>query len=720
MSLEQKIAQLIMPAIRSWEGDENAVTDLSAVPELATALARHQYGGVILFGSNVVETEQTYRLVNDLQSNNARSADATSTSVIPYFVAADQEGGSVARLSMGTRGTGSMALGATGENAAQNARDTGTVFGLELSALGINVNLAPCVDVITNLADPGMSTRVFSDDPQLVADCGNEFAYGVDKCGVVTCFKHFPGAGDGSDDPTAIMLTEEQLREQGLFAFSSVIENGANMVMTSACTFPALDDEVTLADGTTKGYYPATMSPKIVDGMLRGEMGFDGVVMTDALEMAQFFDEPETSDAILPGGRELEGCVNVAEKCIAAGCDILLIPTDLNSASKAQWYEDYIAGIAQKVASGAISEQRIDDSVRRILNLKEMRGILCAETGGGESQNVASGDFRTGDSDAENTAAQNAAQDAAGNVGAQDAGARSVAAKDIATQDAARGNAAQDVAVRGAAARDAAALTAAAQVTLAEAKARVGSVEHHDIERNIAEQAVTLLKNDGVLPLPGENVTVAILGRATTDVAYISAVLAELTKSGAIDADARIENNVAGTTSGVDEAATSIYVGYYYDMNNGALAYADANSKAIAQAQYVVCLSATGAGLDALQDSDACMQGISRAMREAREAGAKFVLLSNSLPVDAARFADADAIVCSYLSAGLAVDPVADGESDTMHAINANVPAALRAIFGAADMPGTLPINVRALKKGDDGAWAYTDEVLFPRGSSAR
>lgn len=677
MSLEQKIAQLIMPAIRSWEGDENAVTDLSAVPELATALARHQYGGVILFGSNVVETEQTYRLVNDLQSNNARSADATSTSVIPYFVAADQEGGSVARLSMGTRGTGSMALGATGENAAQNARDTGTVFGLELSALGINVNLAPCVDVITNLADPGMSTRVFSDDPQLVADCGNEFAYGVDKCGVVTCFKHFPGAGDGSDDPTAIMLTEEQLREQGLFAFSSVIENGANMVMTSACTFPALDDEVTLADGTTKGYYPATMSPKIVDGMLRGEMGFDGVVMTDALEMAQFFDEPETSDAILPGGRELEGCVNVAEKCIAAGCDILLIPTDLNSASKAQWYEDYIAGIAQKVASGAISEQRIDDSVRRILNLKEMRGILGAETGGGESQNVASGDFRTGDSDAENTAAQNAAQDA---------GARG----------------------------------AAAQVTLAEAKARVGSVEHHDIERNIAEQAVTLLKNDDVLPLPGENVTVAILGRATTDVAYISAVLAELTKSGAIDADARIENNVAGTTSGVDEAATSIYVGYYYDMNNGALAYADANSKAIAQAQYVVCLSATGAGLDALQDSDACMQGISRAMREAREAGAKFVLLSNSLPVDAARFADADAIVCSYLSAGLAVDPVADGESDTMHAINANVPAALRAIFGAADMPGTLPINVHALKKGDDGAWAYTDEVLFPRGSSAR
>ena len=317
MSLEQKIAQMIMPAIRTWEGEGNGVTDLSAVPDLASALQKHQYGGVILFGSNVVDTEQTLRLVSDLQVNNAKGVDASTMTTIPYFVAADQEGGSVARLSMGTRGTGSMAIGATGDAAAQNARDTGTILGLELSALGINLNLAPCVDIITDLADAGMSTRVFSDDPQVVTDCALGFSYGLDKSRVVTCYKHFPGAGDGSDDPTAVSLTLEQLQEGGLIPYAAVIDNGAAMVMVSACTFPNIDDGVTLADGKTKGYYPATISPKIVGKMLREELGFEGVVMTDALEMDQFFDEPGTGDAILPGGRTLEGYVS-GHRCACA------------------------------------------------------------------------------------------------------------------------------------------------------------------------------------------------------------------------------------------------------------------------------------------------------------------------------------------------------------------------------------------------------------------
>lgn len=202
--------------------------------------------------------------------------------------------------------------------------------------------------------------------------------------------------------------------------------------MTSACTFPALDEEVTLADGKTKGYYPATMSPKIVGELLRGELGFEGVVMTDALEMDQFFDEPETGDAILPGGRELEGYVNVAERCIVAGCDILLIPTDLDSKDKVQWYEDYIAGLAEKVASGVIPETLVDDAVRRILSLKELRGVLDLDTCNDDLSDA-----------------------------------------------------------------------------LEQAQASVGSAQHHDVERAIAEQAVTLLKDDGVLPVPGKDANAA-------------------------------------------------------------------------------------------------------------------------------------------------------------------------------------------------------------------
>lgn len=643
MTLEQKIAQMIMPALRSWEGDENEVTDLSAVPDLAAALQKHQYGGVILFGANVKETEQTLRLVSDLQTNNAQGTDATSTSVIPYFVAADQEGGSVARLSVGTRGTGSMAIGATGADAAQNARDTGTIFGLELAALGINVNLAPCVDVITNLADAGMSTRVFSDDPQIVTDCALGFSHGVSKSGVITCYKHFPGAGDGSDDPTAIAITLEELGEQGLIPYTAVIEDGADMLMTSACTFPAIDDEVTLADGTTKGHYPATMSPKIVGKLLREELGYEGVVMTDALEMEQFFSEPETGDAILAGGHELEGYLNVAEKCIIAGCDILLIPTDINGKDKVQWYDDYIAGIASKVSSGAIAQGRIDDSVKRILNLKELRGVLDLDTSG---------------------------------AGVEDA--------------------------------------------IAQAQQRMGSAEHHEIERAIAEQAVTLLKDDGVLPLAGEGTNIVILGRTAADATPIAYALDELMANGTVDAGARVENRITGETAGPDDAKTRIFIDKYYDLDKGELVWSEESSQAIAQAEQVICLCATWAGLDVLQDSDGRMQGVSRALKEAHAAGAKFVLLSDNLPVDAARFPDADSVVCCYLSSGFDIDPTTGSGSEHMRAINANVPAALRAIFGAADMPGTLPIDIKAMEKGADGMWAYSDEVLYARGATAR
>ena len=113
------------------------------------------------------------------------------------------------------------------------------------------------------------------------------------------------------------------------------------------------------------------------------------------------------------------------------------------------------------------------------------------------------------------------------------------------------------------------------------------------------------------------------------------------------------------------------------------------------------------------------MRGIARELEEAHEAGAKFVLLSNNIPVEGARFPEADAVVCSYLSSGYDVDPTTGNGSKNMRAINANTPAALRAIFGAAPMPGILPIDVYAMAQDDDGLWAYTDEVLFPCGTGA-
>ena len=632
MSLDEKIAQMIMPALRTWDGEN--VTELSACPALAEALRRHPYGGVILFGANIEGTAQTLHLVDDLQRNNAQGA----AQAVPYLVSADQEGGSVARLTMGTRGTGSMAIGATGEAAEQNARAIGQVFGEELEALGINVNLGPCIDVITDLADLGMSTRVFSDDPETVARLGLAFAEGVGQSNVVTCFKHFPGAGDGSDYPTAIRLTPGQLAENGLFAYRAAIEGGAEMVMISATTFPQIDDEVLMADGVARGYWPATLSPKIVTGMLRGELGFDGVVMTDALEMEQFVTEPDSGAALFTGDYgTVEHDVQVAEKAINAGCDILLLPTDLNGEAAARYYDDYIAGIAALVGEGAIDEACIDASVRRILALKEKHGLLDPD----------------------------------------------------ATPVDERVEAAERV---------------------------VGSPAHHAVEMDTARQAVTLLKDDGALPVSGGSVV--ILGRTASDDTPITWALEQLMRDGFLDPDARIDNRISGEVTGEAGAATSLVIDRYY--NSGELAYSDALSEAIRAADAVICLDMAGAGLDRLQDDNVQVQGVQRALADAHEGGAKFVLLSDNLPVDAARFTEADAIVCAYLSAGFGVDPTArTSGSENVGAFNANVPAALCAIFGDGDMPGRLPIDIPELEQGPDGAWGYGPRLLYERGHSA-
>ena len=632
MTLDQKIAQMIMPSLRLWEGEK--LTDLSARPALAEALRRHPYGGVILFGSNIAGTEQTLRLVDDLQRNNAQGDPAA----IPYLVSADQEGGYVARLSMGTRGTGSMAIGATGEAAEDNARAIGQVFGEELSALGINVNLGPCIDVIRDLGDLGMSTRVFSDDPDVASRLGLAFAEGVGQSNVISCFKHFPGAGDGSDYPTSIELTYDQLAQNGVAAYRAAIEAGAEMVMMAATTFPLVDDAVLMADGVTEGYWPATLSPRIVTGMLRGELGFDGVVISDALEMQQFVTEPDTGAQLFTGDfASVEHDVQVAGKAINAGCDMLLLPTDLNCQAAVRYYDDYIAGITALVEGGEIDIARIDESVRRILALKERHDLL--------DQDETPIDRRI---------------EAAGKT--------------------------------------------------------VGSEAHHAVEMATARQAVTLLKNDGALPVEGGNIV--ILGRSGLDSTPISYALALLREGGFLDPGVRIDNRITGEATGGEDAPTSIVIDRYYE--DGALVYEDALAASIRSADIVVCLSNAGEGLDRLQDDNPQIQGVRRALTDAREGGARFVLLSDNLPVDTARFQDADAIVCAYLSSGFGVDPTAQaGPDGTRGAFNANVPAALCAIFGDGDMPGRLPIDIPELVQDSDGKWIYGDQVLYPRGCSA-
>lgn len=644
MSLDEKISQLIIPAIRTWDG--NDVTDLSKVPNLAAALQSHQYGGVILFGPNVVSSEQTAKLVQDLQQNNA---DAGFSVTVPYLMPVDEEGGVVVRLGMGTRMTGSMAIGATGQNAVANARTTGQVLGEECAALGFNTDFAPSIDVNSNPANPVIGVRSFSDDPQRVGELGAAFNEGLSNAGVITAYKHFPGHGDTGTDShigtATVEKTIDELRACDLAPFKQAIDAGADLIMTAHITLPKYDEQQIMADGT-KGYFPATMSRKVLTELLRNEMGFNGVIVTDALEMEAIF----TGGLVQGSEGSAEYGANIAQKCLDAGVDLLLLPMDLKNANAASYYHAYIQLLMQKVLDGDISEERIDESVRRVLELKRDHGIL------------------TGDA--------------------------LMGSEDEADEDAKPET--SDLGV-------------------------VGSAEHHAAEAQMAREAITLLKNEGkVLPIAGKDTKIVLLERDQADNVSMSYVVKALQDQGIIAEDAYVNNLAAGTTAGSPDASTKVTIDYYYDISdadNPKVHYTDELKRAIAEADVVVGMTKNW-GVTALQSDNPQYEGMARALSEAHAGGAKFVLLSQNLPYDVARYGDADALVCSYMCSGIDADPTSrqDG-SATTGAYNANTIEALQMLFGAYEPTGTLPVNIPAIVEDDKGAVSFdTTQTLYARG----
>lgn len=371
MTLDEKVSQMIIPACRTWN-DEN-ITDLDAVPEIKAALQKHQYGGVILYGANITGNEQVTRLIYALQQNNSRIENVSVN--IPYLMPVDEEGGVVIRLQAGTRMTGNMAIGAT-KDSLSNAEKTGRLLGEELAAVGFNADFAPVIDVNNNPSNPVIGTRSFSDDPNKVAELGMAYARGLAQNNIIATYKHFPGHGDTETDShigtPSVAKTYDEISAAELVPFKEAIENGADMIMTAHITYPLIDDEVTFGDGVTKGYFPATMSKKIITDILRGDLGYNGVIVADALEM----DAVDTSGLVKGEADSAEYHVNMAEKVINAGVDILLLPVDMKDPQAIEFYDEYIYGIIAKVESGEISEDTIDESVKRILQLKTKYGIF--------------------------------------------------------------------------------------------------------------------------------------------------------------------------------------------------------------------------------------------------------------------------------------------------------------------------------------------------------
>lgn len=334
MSLRRKIGQMLHCGFHGLEPGE----------DIARLIRESHIGGVILFARNVRDVRQVAAMNAELQRI------ALEAGAPPLTIAIDQEGGMVARLTEGVAlMPGNMAIAAGGEP--QAAYEAARVAGKELRALGINLNYAPVLDVNVNPANPVIGVRSYGESPELVGDFGLMAIAGLQDAGVTATAKHFPGHGDTDVDSHLDLPTIAHARERiyavELAPFVRAIAAGVDAIMSSHIYFPAFETEK----------LPVTLSRCVLTGLLRDELGFDGVIMTDCMEMKAIADH--------------YGTVEAAVLAVEAGADCVLISHrhDLQEAA--------IEALVAAVESGRLSESRIDASVGRLLAMKRRRGVTA-------------------------------------------------------------------------------------------------------------------------------------------------------------------------------------------------------------------------------------------------------------------------------------------------------------------------------------------------------
>ncbi|WP_207640215.1 glycoside hydrolase family 3 protein, partial [Butyrivibrio fibrisolvens] len=359
MTTQQKVAQMIMPALRTWGSGDDAVSATTLSDEQKAVLMKYSFGGVIIFGQNIEEAGQTTQLISSMQEANAMGGAVSS-----LLVSIDQEGGYITRLSTGTSMPGNMAIAAT--NDPDNAYLAGDVIGSELSVQGINVDFAPVMDVNNNPSNPIIGVRSFSDDPRIVSQYGARFIDGLHNNHVMVALKHFPGHGDtDTDSHTGLPLIEktyDQLKNLELIPFTQVASS-ADFVMTAHIQYPNIETGTYTSISTGEEVYlPATLSKTILTDILRKDIGFEGVIVTDAMEMDAIASHFDPMDA--------------ARLAINAGANMLLIPVDISSPDDIKELDDYINDIVAEIDNGLISMDCVNDSVYRILKAKSKYGLM--------------------------------------------------------------------------------------------------------------------------------------------------------------------------------------------------------------------------------------------------------------------------------------------------------------------------------------------------------
>lgn len=326
MSLDEKIGQMIFAGISGTIMDQQ--TD--------TLISQDKIGGIIFFNRNLNSPSQIVKLLNDIKEVN-------SNNNFPLFFGIDEEGGQISRLqSAFITLPSNQVIGQV--NNVSFAHELGTILGKELSTFGFNLDFAPVLDVNSNPNNPVIGNRSYGNNKELVAKLGVETMKGIQSENVISVIKHFPGHGDTSVDShyelPLVDKSKEALHQLELIPFNKAIAEGADVVMIAHILLPQIDPSS-----------PASMSKTIIDGLLRDELSFDGVVITDDLTMEAITDN--------------YSIMRASVESIKAGSDIILVAHDYQNIASS------IQAIKNAINNGELSEQRINDSVRRILLLKE-------------------------------------------------------------------------------------------------------------------------------------------------------------------------------------------------------------------------------------------------------------------------------------------------------------------------------------------------------------
>ncbi|NDJ62787.1 MAG: hypothetical protein GYB67_16815 [Chloroflexi bacterium] len=337
MSLEQRVAQMFMVTLHG-----SVMTEVGA-----EFLREWQPGGIVLFGANVGTPAAVTQLTNDFQQTILEVGD------IPLLISIDFEGGVVERLMDEgfTRYPVPAVITAAGEEMAYRI---GQAMGQELRAVGINMNLAPVADLETNLDNPIIDRRAFGSDPEVTGRVIAAYTRGLQSQNVLATAKHFPGHGDTGEDSHAVLqslnLSRARLDSVELVPFAHAIDAGVGVIMAAHIHFPALE--------SPPRFIPASLSPNVITGLLRDEMGYAGLVMTDALDMnAVDLEFPFAQAAVM---------------AVEAGVDLLATGPSINPEIAAT----AIQAVIDAVRAGTISEARINESVRRILEAKARFGAM--------------------------------------------------------------------------------------------------------------------------------------------------------------------------------------------------------------------------------------------------------------------------------------------------------------------------------------------------------